>query len=98
MCATVLELALVAQPPKVHPVNLYVFVVKFLASSYVCVLFSIVPVTFDVAVDGLFALYTTVYVFAVQFAVYVLLPVVPLAILTVVCAVVPFEPVQPAKV
>ena len=39
-----------------------------------------------------------VYVFAVQFAVYVLLPVEPFAIVTVVCAVVPFEPVQPVNV
>ena len=34
----------------------------------------------------------------VQFALYDLLPVEPFAIVTVVCAVVPFEPVQPANV
>ena len=38
------------------------------------------------------------YVIAVQFAVYVLFPVLPFGIVTVVCAVVPLLPVHPVNV
>ena len=45
-----------------------------------------------------FGLKISVYVFAVQFALNVLLPVLPWLTTTVVCAVAPFDPVQPANV
>ena len=81
-----------------YPVNEYPFDVKFLATSYVCVLVAVLPLIVLLAVLGLFELYVTVYVFAVQFAVYTLSPVVPFAILTLVCAVFPLLPVHPANV
>ena len=45
-----------------------------------------------------FGLKISVYVFAVQLALNVLLPVLPWLTTTVVCAVAPLDPVQPANV
>ena len=70
----------------------YPFAVKFLGVSYVWVLGAVFPPVAP------FPSYVIVYVFALKFATYSKLPVVPFSTSTFVCGVVPFEPVHPTNV
>ena len=82
--------ALVYHPAKSYPVRVGVANVPYAESYVICLLVG------DTAPP--FALYVSVYVFAVQLALYVLSPLDPFAIVTLVCAVVPLEPVHPANI
>ena len=78
-----------------HPLNVYPLLDAVASVPYV-----LSYVTDLLVADGFppFPSYVTVYEFAVQFAVYDLFPVLPFAIFTLFCGVVPLEPVQPVNV
>ena len=81
--------------PSYHPANLYP--VLAVAVTVLLVPYAMFPL-FPLTVPPVSAVLVNVYLFTVQFAIYVLFPMLPFSIVTVVCAVSPLLPVQPANV